>query len=67
MNIQPSTSTERPPIRVTNVSWFLLFMEIIAIYSESPMKKTNALCGKNVDLLLAKGDGTSSYHSALRA
>jgi hypothetical protein len=43
-----------------------LFMETIAVYSESHMKPTNVLCGQEAEILNVKAGGVDRYHCALR-
>jgi hypothetical protein len=46
---------------ITIINWLILFTKIIAVNSENPTKPIQ--CGKNVELLNFKGDGT---HYALK-
>jgi hypothetical protein len=48
------------------IRWFLLSMEIIAIYFENHMKPLNVLCGQNADLFIAGAGAMYSYHRASR-
>jgi hypothetical protein len=47
---------------ITEFSFPMLFGEIIAVYIESYTKSII----KNAALLIVKGDGTYSYHQALK-
>jgi hypothetical protein len=51
---------------MTTTNWLVLFGEIIAVYTENHTKHTNTLCGHNTEVLNVKGDGTYSYHWALK-
>ena len=44
----------------------MLYMEIIAVFSQIHTKHTNTLCGQNVEFLNVKLDGTYSDHWALK-
>jgi hypothetical protein len=45
----------------------MLFMEIIAVYSENHKKPINPRYGKNAEFLNFKVGGTNSYHCALKS
>jgi hypothetical protein len=55
------TSKRTPHLTVAKISW-LMFYEIIAVYSDSPL---NALHEQNAKLQIVNSDGTKSYHRAL--
>jgi hypothetical protein len=44
----------------------MLYREITAVCSEILTKYINTLCGRNVELLNVKPDGTYTYHCALK-
>ena len=44
----------------------MLYMEIIAVFSEIHTKHVNTLCGQNVELLNVKLGGTYSNHWAVK-
>jgi hypothetical protein len=46
----------------------MLFREMIAVYYKKHTENTDALCGKNIELLAGsvKASGTNSYHSDLK-
>jgi len=44
----------------------MLYMEIIAVFSQIHTKHTNTLCGQNVEFLNVKLDSTYSDHWALK-
>jgi len=43
----------------------MLYIEIIAVYSEIHTKHINTLCGQNVEFFILKRGGTYSDHWAL--
>jgi hypothetical protein len=49
------------------INWFVLFKEIIAVYSEKHTKTTNTLYGQSAELLVIKTSGTYSNHRALKS
>jgi hypothetical protein len=51
---------------IAKIRWFMLFEEIITIYSEIHMKPINILCGQIAELLKVKIGGTYSYHWVLK-
>jgi hypothetical protein len=46
-----------PGKKKTNISWLVLFREIITVFSGYHMKPINTLCGKNAELLNVKAGG----------
>jgi len=44
----------------------MLYREIIAVCSEIHTKRTNTVCGQNVELLNVKAGGTYSNHWAVK-
>jgi hypothetical protein len=44
----------------------MLYREIIAVYSEIHRKHLNTLCGRDVEFVNVKPDGTYSNHWALK-
>jgi hypothetical protein len=51
---------------VIKTSQLMLFMEIIAVYSQIHTKHINTLCGQNVEFLNVTADGTYSDHWVLK-
>jgi hypothetical protein len=49
----------------TQISWLMLFREIIAIYFQNLSKLTNSLRGQNAELLNVKANGAYSYRLPL--
>jgi len=45
----------------------MLYREIIAVCSQMHTKRTNTLCGQNVELLNVKPGGTYSNHWSLES
>jgi hypothetical protein len=51
---------------ITEVSWWVLFREIINVFSEDHTKPINTFCGQSAEVLIVKTGGTYSYHWALK-
>jgi uracil DNA glycosylase len=60
------TAKKTQHFSITNISWFMLFKEIITVFSENPMKPINTLCGQNAELLIVEAHDTHHYHWALK-
>jgi hypothetical protein len=51
---------------MTMINWFMLFREIIAVYSENQTKSINAHCRQYAELLNVETGGTYSYQCDLK-
>jgi hypothetical protein len=43
---------------ITEISWLMLFKEIITVYSEDHTKPTDTLCGQNAEFLIVREGST---------
>jgi hypothetical protein len=64
--ISTQSVSQRKRGSITEITWLLLFKEIIAVYSEMHTKSTNAFCGQNAKVFILIAGGTYSYHWALK-
>jgi hypothetical protein len=58
-------SQETHYVSATKPNRLMLFREIIAVYCENHMERTNTLCGQNAYIFNVKDGGTYRHHYAL--